>query len=253
MPLPGETNDPTPPVNQSTIDVNNPEIKAIIEQQVNSAINGLKAKNEELITEKRKLQEQYADFKEFDKDTLKNYINRLKSDEEARLIAEGKVDEVINRRTERMRESYQNQIVENQSLAKDWQKKYSDLENAFNNTRIDAAIRDAAMAANVVPTAIDDIIVRGRQSFEIVDGKLISKDPYTNDIRIGSDGKSPYNAHDFLSDLKKVAPHFWPQSTSGGFSGSSPGDSTDRMQNVLQSQGGFDEYRKMRQKMKQNR
>lgn len=251
MPLPGEnTENPgsTPPA----VDLNNPEIKAIIEQQVNTAINGLKAKNEELISEKRKLQEQYAEFKEVDRDTLKNYINRLKSDEEARLIAEGKVDEVINRRTERMRESYQNQIVENQSVAKDWQKKYSELESAFNNTRIDAAIRDAAMAANVVPSAIDDIIVRGRQAFQIVDGKIISKDPYTNDVRIGSDGKSPYNANDFMSDLKKVAPHFWPQSTSGGFSGNSPGDIMDRMHGALQSQGGFDEYRKMRQKMKQN-
>lgn len=235
---------------QTSIDLNNPEIKQIIDQQIASAISGLKSKNDELIAEKRKLQEQYADFKEFDKDTLKNYITRLKSDEEARLIAEGKVDEVINRRTERMRESYQTQIVENQNQAKEWQKRYSELESAFNNTRIDAAIRDAALAANVIPSAIDDIIVRGRQAFQIADGKIISKDPYTNDIRIGSDGKSPYNANDFMADLKKAAPHFWPQTTGGGFTGQSPTDVIDRMHNALQSQGGFDEYRKMREKAK---
>ena len=227
------------------------ELKALLEQQVNSAVAALKAKNDELISEKRKLQEQTAEFADFDKDTLKNYIARLKNDEEARLIAEGKVGDVIDRRTERMRESYQSQIAENQKLAQEWQSKYGDLEQKFNYTRIDSALRDAALSANVVPSAIDDIITRGRGAFEIdANGNIISKDKYTGDIKIGADGKNPYGALDFISDLKKVAPHFWPQTQSGGFSGATAGDVATRMQSALNGPGGFDEYRKLRAKMK---
>lgn len=234
-----------------SIDINDPEIqaelKALVEQQTATALAGIKAKNEELISEKRKLQEEWAEFKDLDKNMLKNYIERLKTDEEAKLIAEGKIAEVIDRRTERMREAYSNQIEEKANAAKDWQNKFSDLERKFNFTRIDSAIRDAALATNVVSSAIDDVITRGRGIFEIDEnGRLISKDPNTNDVRIGADGKSPYNPNDFIMDLKKTAPHFWPQSQSGGFSGGSPADRMTHMQSVLTKDGGFEEYRKLR-------
>lgn len=229
------------------------ELKALLEQQVNSAVAALKAKNDELISEKRKLKDAAAEFADFDKETLKNYIARLKNDEEARLIAEGKVGDVIEKRTNLMRESYQSQIAENQKLAQEWQGKYSDLEQKFNYTRIDSALRDAAMAANVVPSAIDDIITRGRGAFEIdANGNIISKDKYTGDIKIGADGKNPYAASDFMSDLKKSAPHFWPSSQSGGFSGANAGDVATRMHGALNGPGGFEEYRKLRAKMRKD-
>lgn len=229
------------------------ELKALLETQVNAAVAALKAKNSELLEEKKRLKDAAAEFADFDKDTLKNYIARLKNDEEARLIAEGKVGDVIDRRTERMRESYQSQIADTQKLAQEWQGKYSELEQKFNYTRIDSALRDAALAANVVPSAIDDIITRGRKSFEIdANGNIISKDQYTGDIKIGADGKNPYAASDFLSDLKKTAPHFWPQSQSGGFTGASAGDVATRMQGALNGPGGFEEYRKLRAKMRKD-
>lgn len=229
------------------------ELKALLEQQVNTAVAALKAKNETLISEKRKLQEQTAEFADFDKETLKNYIARLKNDEEARLIAEGKVGDVIEKRTNLMRESYQSQIADTQKLAQEWQNKYGELEQKFNYTRIDSALRDAALAANVVPSAIDDIITRGRKSFEIdANGNIISRDQFTGDIKIGADGKNPYAASDFLSDLKKTAPHFWPQSQGGGFSGANAGDFSTRMQGALNGPGGFEEFKKLRARMKKD-
>lgn len=232
------------------VDFNDPAVKELIEQQIATAVAGLKAKNDELINEKKRLKDEMKDFDGFDRATLKSYIERLKTDEESRLIAEGKVGEVIDRRTERMRESYQTQIVENQNATKEWQGKYIDLEQKFNHAQIDAALRDAAAAANVIPSAIEDLITRGRGSFTLENGKLISKDPYTNEVRIGADGKTPYAANDFVADLKKIAPHFWPQSQSGGFTGGNLGDNMERMKSALAGVGGFAEYQRLKEKLK---
>lgn len=245
-----QVNEMTDPVNPASIDINDPTVKELIESQINTAIAGLKSKNQELIEEKKKLKAEIQEFDGLDKATLKSYIDRLKNDEESRLIAEGKVGEVIDRRTERMRESYQNQIADNQKAAQDWQNRYVDLEQRFNYSQIDAALRDAAAAANVIPSAVEDLITRGRTSFNIENGKLISKDAYTGEVRIGADGKTPYGAHDFVADLKKVAPHFWPQSQSGGFTGATSGDRVERMTNALNSPGGFAEYLKLKEKLK---
>lgn len=64
------------------------EVQAIIDNQVNEWVTGLKAKNSEL---PGNLKEQ--------SDNLKRFEN----DEEAKLITAGKIDEVINKRTEQLR------------------------------------------------------------------------------------------------------------------------------------------------------
>lgn len=231
------------------VDPNDPAVQALIQAEATKAIAAIKAKNDELIAEKRKLQEFASTFEGIDKDTLKNYMERLKNDEETRLIAEGKIDEVMARRTDRMRETYQSQIEERAKALEDANARFQRLEQEFNQSKIEAAVRDAATAAKVEPTAIDDVLARARSHFTLIEGRLVSKDQHTGEIRIGADGKSPYSPVDFMEDLKKSAPHFWPRSTSGGFTG--PGGAaaaSDQAQAAL-ARGDFAEYKRLRNKM----
>ncbi|MDM3628264.1 hypothetical protein O9403_18930, partial [Proteus mirabilis] len=90
-----------------------PEIQAIIDQQV----SGLKAKNSELLG---KLKEQGDNLKRFegiDPDTVKGMLKRFENDEEAKLIADGKIDEVLNKRTERLRGDFDKKLKEASSKA----------------------------------------------------------------------------------------------------------------------------------------
>jgi hypothetical protein len=231
---------PAPPSSPS-IDPNSPEIKALIERE----ISALKRKNDELIGEKRKMSEMFGDV---DKDTLKSYVERLKNDEESRLIAEGKVDEVVERRTARMRDAYQAKLEETANTSKQIEESFQSLQEKYNNTVIDNAIRDAALKEGVVPSAIDDVLMRAKRYFTIENDRLISKDPATGEIALGADGKSPYGPTDFMSDLKKQAPHFWPGSTSGGFAPGSAQASTSDLQAILQNKG-FAAYRAAKEKM----
>lgn len=85
-----------------------PEIQAIIDKQV----SGLKAKNSELLG---KLKEQNDNLKRFDgidPDAVRGILKRFENDEEAKLIADGKIDEVINKRTERLRNDVDKQLKE---------------------------------------------------------------------------------------------------------------------------------------------
>lgn len=230
----------TPPT--APLDVNSPEVRALIE----SATNALKAKNEELIGEKRKLTELVGDI---DQDTLKSYIERLKNDEESRLIAEGKVDEVVNRRTQRMRDSYQSKLDEYNAKLNEKDTSFKSLKSQYDNVLIDNAIRDAATRDGVIPTAIDDIIMRARQHFQVDNDRLVSVDPDTKDVRLGADGKTPYSPSDFMADLKAKAPHFWPSSSGGGYSPGSGSNSTADLQHILQTKG-YDAYRQARAKAK---
>jgi hypothetical protein len=228
----------TTPTSGITIDPNSPEVRALIDR----ATSALKTKNEELIGEKRQLTELFGDV---DRDTLKSYVNRLKTDEESRLIAEGKVDEVVDRRTSRMRDSYQSKLEEFNTKLDEREKAFNDLKSRYDHTLIDNAIRDAALKEGVVPSAIDDIIFRGRSQFQIDNERLVSKDPDTNDVRLGADGKTPYGPPDFMADLKKVAPHFWPSSSGGGYTPGGGNSSVADLQRILQTKG-MDAYMKAR-------
>lgn len=233
----------------STFDLNSDEAKAAIAAAVNAAIAPLKAKNDELISEKRKLQESMSAFDGIDRETLASYVNRLKNDEETKLIAEGKLDEVIGRRTDRMREAYDNKVADANKKAETLASQLAELSNEFNNRMIDISVKDAAVLAGVVPSALDDIRFRGRSIFSYKDGKLVVIDPATKEVRVGADGKTPYGPTDFIEDLKKSAPHFWPQSSGGGMSGARGGSTGDPIasgQAALNSAGGFDAYRKQR-------
>ena len=92
-----------------------PEIQAIIDKAVNDQVSGLKAKRDELLG---KLKEQGDNLKRFegiDPDTVKGMLKRFENDEEAKLIADGKIDEVLNKRTERLRGDVDKQLKEAKS------------------------------------------------------------------------------------------------------------------------------------------
>jgi|GEM_PF-3802691 len=95
-----------------------PEIQAIIDKQVSNQVAGLKAKNSELLG---KLKEQGDSLKRFDgidPESVKGMMKRFENDEEAKLIADGKIDEVINKRTERLRQDVDKRLKAKKELRK---------------------------------------------------------------------------------------------------------------------------------------
>lgn len=90
------------------------------------------------------------------------------------------------------------------------------LNNEIVTGKIELAIRSAAEKAKVLPTAIQDMVMRGRPQFELVEenGKLsvITKEGAALTPGLNPDG--------WVEELKNEAPHYWPASVGAGANGS---------------------------------
>ncbi len=80
---------------------------------------------------------------------------------------------------------------------------------------VDSAIRRAATAAGVIPTAADDVVLRAKSIYKIEEGVAV---PYDADGRTiyGKNGTSPMPPSEWVKSLKKTASHLFIASKGGG-------------------------------------
>lgn len=207
------------------LDRNDPEVIALMKEVADSTaatvaadFSGLKTKNEELIGEVRKAKETMKQFEGIDIKAFKELQTKMANDEEFKLIQEGKVDEVINRRFDRMRVEYDGKLTAAEEAVQKLANERDSFKNRYERENISSALRKAAEKAGVVPEAIDDVILRGQGLFSIdEDGSVVSLDK-SGKIATDSKGK-PITTESFVDALRDKAPHYWRQSQSADFSG----------------------------------
>lgn len=180
-----------------------PEIQALIDAQV----SGLKAKNGEILGKLKEQSESLKRYEGIDPDAVRNIMKRFADDEEAKLIAEGKIDDVLNKRTERMRSETEKQIEKAALTAK------SEKERAdkFADRVFEAHLRAVSTEAGIHPQAVEDALFRAKTMFELDE----NGDPIAKEGNYGKDGK-PNTLKDWFSDMQEKAPHWWPASQGGG-------------------------------------
>lgn len=192
------------------------DLQAQIRAAVEKEVAGLKSKNQELIGLNKTLKENLSRFDGIDPEAVSAMLKRFADDEEAGLIKAGKVDEVLNRRTERMKSDHEKQL----------QKERAEAERlkAANARLADRALAEtimkAASKAGALPEAMDDIVFRAKASgFRInADGEVVSMTG--DEVVLGKDGKSPLTAFEWADSLRETAPHLWPRAQGTGALGS---------------------------------
>jgi hypothetical protein len=103
---------------------NDPVVQALIAKAVEDATKGLKGSKEEILTEKKQLKSEYDRIMglvggDDGLKRLEDLRKKAEQDEESKLIADGKVDLVIERRTNGMREKHGQQIQQLEKRVKD--------------------------------------------------------------------------------------------------------------------------------------
>lgn len=95
----------------------------------------------------------------------------------------------------------------------------TELKTTITRGKISDAIRKAASEALLLPEAVDDALMHAERIFEVTeDGKVVVKD------QVGfTPGLGP---KDWLSDMQKTRPHWWPASEGGGSKGGKGGGDT---------------------------
>jgi hypothetical protein len=164
----------------------------------------------------KEIEERYVGI---DPAKVREMMSKLDQDGEAALIAAGKIDEVIAKRTEKFKTETQRRIdeaVANATAAAGRAKK-------FEQRVLDNHIRQAATKAGLHQHAIEDALFRARSMFSLSeDGDAIQLGTDGAPV-LGKDGKTPFSPVEWLEGMKETAPHWFPASSSGGGAGGGKG------------------------------
>lgn len=196
------------------------DVQAQIRKAVDDAVAGLKSKNSELLGKLKERDDKLKEFDGIDPNAVRNILKRFADDEEAKLIADGKIDDVLNKRTERMKADYDKKLAEALAAAEGATKR----AQAFQGRVLDDAIRAAAAKAGVHQHAIDDALFRARAMFTLDEnGQAVQLGDDGKPV-LGKDGKSPFTPLEWLEGMKEKAPHWYPATASGGGAGGGGGN-----------------------------
>lgn len=220
------------------------ETQAVVES-VETDLAGLKANRDTILAEKKALQEKARQdalllerekqkreelerrLNEFESqiniDEYKAFKANIEKDEHAKLIAEGKFDEVINKRTELLKKDMESKLS---AVIADRDAKAQQLEAErarINSILIDTQLQEKAAYAGVHSTAIRDVVNRGREYFSVDDmGNLVCRDPVDGSIKVSKDGHSNLSMSEWFDYMKDEAPHLFKASTGSGSVGTKP-------------------------------
>lgn len=199
--------------------------ESLLNERLEEATSGLKNKVNELLSEKKKLQEKYGEIK--DPQAALDALKFLQEDEMAKLLKEGKFEEVIERRTATMKSDYESKITEMNSNFEAVQERADTYENMYKTKMVEDALRNAALKAKVRPEALTDIILRGNTIFSLgADNKTVEARDSNGKLMTSSDGTTILTPDAWVNDLKITARHFWPDNESARFNPNN-GDMSD--------------------------
>lgn len=184
-----------------------PEVQKLIDAGVAAATAGLKSKNSELLGKVKEYGEKFKQYEGIDPDAVKSILQRFSDDEEAKLIASGKIDEVLNKRTERMKQSF-----EKETLAERQAREAAESRAAkFQRKVLENGVIRAATEAGIHKHAVEDALLHAAQAFQLND----DGEPVAADGLYGKDG-NPLTLKEWFAEMQERKPHWWPANANGG-------------------------------------
>ena len=215
--------DQTNPPAGGEITPDNPEVQALIQKAVEESNAALEANRNEILKEhkelKQKFQEVTKQWDGLDPEAVRNIMQRLENDEETKLLAEGKMDEVIERRTERLKADYGNKIENLSSAISEKEQALEAAQNRIKTLMVEGSMRAAASELGLYPSAVDDALTRAMSVFSVDENdQLVARDKNGATI-YGKDGKNPMTPAEWLEAMKEKAPHWFPPPSGGGAGG----------------------------------
>jgi uncharacterized protein YeeX (DUF496 family) len=128
-------------------------------------------------------------------------------------------EQVINARTGQMKAEYEDRLTKSSTKQKELEKQAKEYERQLHRVLVDNELQKVAAEAKVLPTALDDILLRGRSTFRVLDGKVTPVDEQGKVI-YGADVVNPMSMAEWIKGLQQKAPHLFEGATGGGATGS---------------------------------
>jgi hypothetical protein len=161
-------------------------------------------------------------------------LNKLNGQQDANLIKEGKIDEVLQKRTQAMQENFDRQmkavtgkLTESEKRAKEYQGKLGGL---LINTQALAAV---GKIGAIRSGAQDDVLFRANRDFQIDEtGNVVCKRA-DGTVVYNKQGEPYKSLEEWAADLPEQASHLFEPAKGSGAPGGKQGDGTSTRANVV--------------------
>lgn len=177
--------------------------------QVDGAVD--KAKIDEFRNTNIDLSKKLDLYKDVDVEKYRSGIELQKQLDEKKLIDAGQFDKVIEQRVAEMKRTNDQTINE---LNEKLNKSNRQLEVLI----VDNEVRAAATKSGILPTAVDDVLLRAKQIYKVDAGAAVPKNEKGETI-FGKDGTNPMPITEWIGGLKETAVHLFQPSQGGGATG----------------------------------
>lgn len=182
----------------------------------NTDVAGLKAKRDELLDSQRKLKDQIQKFEGIDPERVKKLESMLAENEEAKLIADGKIDELVSKRLSREQATWQSQLEQKDTETQQLRQQVEALQGAT----INSGIASAGAKVGLAPTAIEDAQLIARHSGWVLEEGVPVLRKGEEVVR-GKNG--PITFEEWLESQRETRPHWFPTPKGSGSTGNRGG------------------------------
>lgn len=160
------------------------------------------------------LKKQLEKFKDVDPAKYQEAMKTLKALEEKKLVDAGNLEEVIAQRIATMSEEHRTALEERDA-------KLATANRQLEHLMIDTTAKSAAAQNGVISFALDDVVLRAKTVFKVVDGNVVATE--NGKQLYDKDGTTPLTIDSWVKGLKKSAPHLFSMPAGGGAGGSGRG------------------------------
>lgn len=193
---------------KSNTKLDDPEVQAAIQAAAESVLKDSKKKIDEFRDNNITLSKELQGWKELgmDREALQEIVKNLSKNKEAKLAAEGKLDELFQLRTEPMRKDYETRLEQAHNIINEVKTQLQQSQEENYDLRISHRVTAAASANQEVHSqAIPTIVDMAKKVWRIEEGVPVPRRP--NGTRwISKDGKSDISFEEWVESLKETVP-----------------------------------------------
>lgn len=182
----------------------------------NDSVSKLTAKNNEILEKNRQYGESLKQWEGLDPTQIRGLLDKISGDDELKLIAEGKYEDVIKKRTEKIEVGYKTKLTAAEQQVADLSGKLSASNERIRDLLIDSKVVSSFFAESGLESASPDVVARARSVFKVEDGEVVARNS-DGEIITGKDGAMTIK--EWIGKLKQDAPHLFPGSVGSGASG----------------------------------
>lgn len=199
----------------------NDEVKALIKSAADEAVieatGGLVSKRDELLTEVKRLKDTAKLYKDLDPEKAREALEKVRELDDKKLITEGKLDELLLQRTERMKEDFDAQLDQLKQVNETLKGELGLKDSALSKSIIEKGIREAVLSTGkVFSEAWSDIIHRGMEVFKVNAKGAAEPRGSEGKLLYGKDGVNPLTYKEWAESLRETVPYIWDENLPGG-------------------------------------